>query len=104
MRAHAEVVNVECEKPVDLNEVTKAIKTFPGIQIIDDRLANRFPTPLDVTGMDDVLVGRIRHDISDTTEKSLKSNPYSLQHQMANYQLRKYRLLVWIVFHLFDNI
>ena len=49
--------------------MTKAIKTFPGIQIIDDRLANRFPTPLDVTGMDDVLVGRIRHDISDTTGK-----------------------------------
>lgn len=71
MRAHAEVVNVECEKPVDLNEVNETIKAFPGIQIIDDRLANRFPTPLDVTGMDDVLVGRIRHDISDTTGKSL---------------------------------
>lgn len=51
--------------------MTESIKAFPGIQIIDDRAANRFPTPLDVTGMDDVFVGRIRHNISDTTRKTL---------------------------------
>ena len=32
--------------------------------MIDDRDNNRFPTPLDASGKDDVLVGRIRNDIS----------------------------------------
>ena len=36
----------------------------PGIKIIDDTEANHFPMPLEASFQDDVLVGRIRQDIS----------------------------------------
>ena len=34
----------------------------PGLRIVDDPAHNRFPTPLEATGIDEVLVGRIRQD------------------------------------------
>lgn len=40
------------------------LKNAPGVVIIDDRSANRFPTPLEVSKKDDVAVGRIRRDVS----------------------------------------
>ena len=36
----------------------------PGVNIIDDREKNHFPMPLEASGQDNVLVGRIRQDIS----------------------------------------
>ena len=36
-----------------------------GVKLIEDWQANYFPMPLDATGKDDVLVGRIRQDISN---------------------------------------
>lgn len=40
------------------------LKDAPGVVVIDDREANRFPTPLEVSSKDDVAVGRIRRDVS----------------------------------------
>ena len=37
----------------------------PGVKIVDDRAKNYFPMPIDASGQDDVLVGRIRQDLSD---------------------------------------
>ena len=37
----------------------------PGVKIVDDRAKNYFPMPIDASGQDDVLVGRIRKDLSD---------------------------------------
>ena len=34
------------------------------MKIVDDRENSYFPMPLDATGKDDILVGRIRQDIS----------------------------------------
>jgi aspartate-semialdehyde dehydrogenase len=39
--------------------------------VVDDVEANRFPMPVDASGRDDVLVGRIRRDVSDPTGHSL---------------------------------
>jgi aspartate-semialdehyde dehydrogenase len=33
--------------------------------VVDDRAGNKFPTPLDASGQGDVLVGRIRKDLSN---------------------------------------
>ncbi|CAD6207825.1 unnamed protein product [Miscanthus lutarioriparius] len=70
MRAHAESVNLQFEKPLD--EKTNwlclccsiILRGAPGVTIIDDRASNRFPTPLEVSDKDDVAVGRIRLDLS----------------------------------------
>lgn len=63
-RAHAESVNVTLKKPATTQQIRDALAKFPGVQVIDDRARNLFPTPLKASGKDDVLVGRIRPDAS----------------------------------------
>ena len=66
LRAHSESINVEFEgsRP-PLPEVIEILRGATGVKIVDDRLANRFPMPIEASGSDDVLVGRIRADISN---------------------------------------
>ncbi len=64
MRAHSESINLEFDRPIDASQARELLRAAPGVTVIDDRAANRFPTPLDATGRDDVFVGRIRNDIS----------------------------------------
>ena len=40
------------------------LRKAPGVKIVDDVASNHFPMPLEASGQDDVLVGRIRQDIS----------------------------------------
>ncbi len=65
LRAHSESVNVEFagERPSQ-GAVRSALDAFPGVTVVDEREKNRFPMPLDASGRDDVLVGRIREDLS----------------------------------------
>lgn len=73
LRAHAESIHLELTNPVDdLDTVRDAIRNFPGSDIMDDRVANRFPMPIDVSGKDDVLVGRIRYDLSSVDKRELE--------------------------------
>jgi len=71
LRAHAEALTVECERPVTPDAVRGLLASAPGVRIVDDRAANRFPMPIDASGLDDVLVGRIRADASDPTGHSV---------------------------------
>jgi aspartate-semialdehyde dehydrogenase len=66
---HSEVVNIEFEKPVSVEEARKALEEAPGVTVIDDFENAIYPTPIDVAGKDDVLVGRLRKD--DTIENGL---------------------------------
>lgn len=68
MRGHSESVCLTLKKPVTEAQFRAAFEGAPGLKLIDDRVNNRFPTPLKVSGGDDVLVGRIRPD--DTQENS----------------------------------
>ena len=40
----------------------RAAGSLPGIVVIDDPAAGRYPMAIDATGRDEVLVGRIRRD------------------------------------------
>mmetsp|Transcript_9545 Transcript_9545/g.28712 ORF Transcript_9545/g.28712 Transcript_9545/m.28712 type:complete len:385 (+) Transcript_9545:164-1318(+) len=71
MRAHAESINLEFEKPLSEEQALKLLADFPGVTVLDDRTANRFPMPLDATDQDDVYVGRVRRDISRDDERGL---------------------------------
>lgn len=71
MRAHAESINLEFERGISEEEALAALAAAPGVSIINDRGANRFPTPLDATTQDDVYVGRVRRDISRSDGKGL---------------------------------
>ena len=65
LRAHCVSLTFECERPITPDEVRKILATAPGVKIVDDVARNYFPMPKDATGQDDVLVGRIRKDLSD---------------------------------------
>jgi aspartate-semialdehyde dehydrogenase len=71
LRAHCEAITFECEKPITEAEVRRILATAPGVKIVDDRAKNHFPMPIDASGQDDVLVGRIRKDLSDASGHSI---------------------------------
>jgi aspartate-semialdehyde dehydrogenase len=71
LRAHCEAITFECEKPITEAEVRSILATAPGVKIVDDRAKNYFPMPIDASGQDDVLVGRIRKDLSDASGHSI---------------------------------
>ena len=71
LRAHCEAITFECENPITEDEVREMLSTAPGVRIVDDRAKNYFPMPVDASGQDDVLVGRIRRDLSDPSGHSI---------------------------------
>jgi aspartate-semialdehyde dehydrogenase len=72
LRAHSESVTVEFagEAPSE-GAVREALANAPGVRVVDDRNRNVFPMPLDASGKDEVLVGRIRRDVSHPSAISM---------------------------------
>jgi aspartate-semialdehyde dehydrogenase len=64
LRNHAEALNVTFSKELTVEQAYAALKTAPGVKILEDRSANRWPMPIDAAGKDEVFVGRIRKDRS----------------------------------------
>ncbi len=64
LRAHSESINLEFAEPITHEQVREILTGAPGVEVVDDRERNYFPMPLDASGKDPVLVGRIRNDIS----------------------------------------
>ncbi|AFY40522.1 aspartate semialdehyde dehydrogenase [[Leptolyngbya] sp. PCC 7376] len=64
LRAHSEAINLEFEEPFEPPAAKEILSTAPGVTIVEDWEQNYFPMPIDATGKDPVLVGRIRKDIS----------------------------------------
>lgn len=62
--SHAVSINIETEKPFDIDQVREEIAAFPGVIIVDDIKNNRYPLQNEAAGKDEVLVGRIRRDFS----------------------------------------
>jgi aspartate-semialdehyde dehydrogenase len=71
LRAHCEAITFECERPITEHDVRAILANAPGVRIVDDRTKNYFPMPIDASGQDDVLVGRIRRDLSDPSGHSI---------------------------------
>ncbi|MCP3400027.1 aspartate-semialdehyde dehydrogenase [Bradyrhizobium sp. CCGB20] len=71
LRAHCEAITFECEKPISEDQIRAIMAQAPGVKVVDDRAKNYFPMPIDASGQDDVLVGRIRKDLSDPSGHSI---------------------------------
>jgi aspartate-semialdehyde dehydrogenase len=71
LRAHSQAITFECEKPISEDQVHAILAAAPGVKVVDDRAKNYFPMPIDASGQDDVLVGRIRKDLSDPSGHSI---------------------------------
>ena len=64
LRAHSEAINLEFSQPFAVEKARSILQESPGVKLVEDWQANYFPMPIDASGRDDVLVGRIRQDIS----------------------------------------
>jgi len=66
LRAHSESVWVETKQHINVEEAKEALKNADGIVLIDDPKSNEYPMPIFVAGRDEVFVGRVRQDITNT--------------------------------------
>ena len=80
LRAHSEAVNLEFDQPFPIEKARAILSQAPGVQLVEDWQANYFPMPIDATGKDEVLVGRIRQDLS---------HPHALDLWLCGDQIRK---------------
>ncbi len=69
MGGHSESVNIEFEEEFDLDEVKKILAAAPGVVLVDDPSKQQYPMPKDAHEKDDVFVGRLRRD--ETQSKTL---------------------------------
>ena len=68
---HSEAVNIEFENDFDLVEVRKLLSEMPGVIVQDDPQNFLYPMPLTAHGKDEVFVGRIRRDESQSNTLNL---------------------------------
>ena len=80
MGGHSESVNVEFTRPFTLDEVREELAAAPGVTVVDDPSAARYPMPMDAHDKDDVFVGRLRID---------ESQPNTLNMWIVSDNLRK---------------
>ena len=94
---HSEAVNVETEKPFEMEEVRRLLEAMPGVVVQDDPANNLYPMALTSYDKDEVFVGRIRRDysiangmnlwiVSDNIRKGAATNAV----QIAQYLIKKY--------------
>lgn len=80
LRAHSEAVNLEFAQPFPVAKAREILSHAPGVKLVEDWQANYFPMPIDASGQDDILVGRIRQDVS---------HPNGLELWLCGDQIRK---------------
>ncbi|MEP0870143.1 aspartate-semialdehyde dehydrogenase [Trichocoleus desertorum AS-A10] len=80
LRAHSEAINLEFDAPFDVAQARELLSQAPGVKLVEDWQANYFPMPIEASGRDEVLVGRIRQDLS---------HPCGLELWLSGDQIRK---------------
>jgi aspartate-semialdehyde dehydrogenase len=71
LRAHSEALNLEFEEEISPAEARAILAAAPGVVVCDDPAGKRYPMPIDASGRDEILVGRIRQDISRDDRRGL---------------------------------
>ncbi|MEO0323382.1 MAG: aspartate-semialdehyde dehydrogenase [Myxococcota bacterium] len=80
LTGHSEAVSLELERPMAPDEARALLAAAPGVELVDDFAAGRYPEPIDCAGTDPVYVGRIRADLG---------HPGGLQLWVVSDNLRK---------------
>ncbi len=97
-RSHSESINIEMERPFEMNEIIELIRQAPGVTLQDDPLNNLYPLAIEAEGKDDVFVGRIRRDptiknsvnmwvVSDNLRKGAALNAVQIAETLIKRQL-----------------
>lgn len=79
-RAHSEAINLEFAQPFSVAKAREILSQAPGVKLVENWQENYFPMPIEASGKDDVLVGRIRQDIS---------HPCGLELWLSGDQIKK---------------
>jgi aspartate-semialdehyde dehydrogenase len=98
MGGHSEAVNVEFEKEFDLAEVRNILTASPGIIVVDDVKNLKYPMPMDAHNRDEVFVGRLRRDetqtrtlnmwvVSDNLRKGAATNAVQIAEFLVKHKL-----------------
>jgi len=61
-RAHSVALSAEFARPVSLDAARDALAKAPGLDLVDEPTANRYPMPLEAAGKDNCQAGRLRLD------------------------------------------
>jgi len=61
---NSEAIHVEFSKPISPEDARTILASAPGVKLLDDPSVSLYPYPWSAVGSDDVLVGRIRRDVS----------------------------------------
>ena len=61
---HSEAVHVELRDPLSPDQARQAFAAMPGVVVVDEPAASRYPLATDAAGKDEVFVGRVRQDVS----------------------------------------
>jgi aspartate-semialdehyde dehydrogenase len=96
--SHSEALNLEFERKVTVEEARQALRSFPGVKVLDDPERGEYPLPLDASGTDEVYVGRIREDhsrpnalnlwvVSDNIRKGAALNAIQIAEKMIELGL-----------------
>jgi len=95
---HSAAVVARFDRAVDVAAARAAWARAPGVRVVDDPVHERYPTPLEAEGEDDVLVGRVRRDAGDPRElvfffssdnlrKGAALNAVQIAERLAGYPL-----------------
>jgi aspartate-semialdehyde dehydrogenase len=87
--AHSESVNVQTRDDLSPERCREVLSAFPGVAVVDEPAAGRYPMPIEAAGRDEVFVGRIRRDpsqerclnlwvVSDNLRKGAATNAVQL--------------------------
>ena len=68
---HSESVNLQFENDFDLQEIRKILSETPGVVLQDNTASNEYPMPILAHEKDEVFVGRIRRDESQSNSLNL---------------------------------
>jgi aspartate-semialdehyde dehydrogenase len=71
LRAHSMAITAEFADKLSVEKARELVSKAPGLKLVDDRAKNHFPMPVESSGQNDVLVGRIREDLSDPSGHTL---------------------------------
>ncbi|MCP5066887.1 MAG: aspartate-semialdehyde dehydrogenase [bacterium] len=95
---HSATLLVETERTISPERAREVLSAFPGVEVMDDPSENVFPTAMDVSGRDEVLVGRVRKDlasdrlwlwqVSDNLRKGAATNAIQIAEEMIRRGLK----------------
>ncbi len=92
--SHSEAVHLELARPMSAAEVREVLTGAPDVRVVDDPSQGLYPVATDAAGTDDVLVGRIRSDVSHDNGVALWIVADNLRCGAATNAVRTAELLV----------